>query len=208
MSGISLNPSREDLVMLSPEGWSFDGVAVLDECDFERARATIADIAPHEDYEDWLDSRFGATIGLCSSGVDARMVAVDLSSFLAWRQFAGLTASQKSLDEFAGLVGILRDGLRADARLTTIATVSEVEFVAYFPLVEAFQAVGDYRRWSAQRESVVRAALASGSLVVRTPAPIAGFLEWGRCLGAGSSVALLDRYASLALEALACEGAR
>jgi hypothetical protein len=208
MSGISLNPSREDLVMLWPEGRSFDGVAVLDECDFERARASIPDIAPHEDYEDWLDSRFGATIGLCSSGVDARMVAVDLSSFLAWRQFAGLAASQKNLDEFAGLVGILRDGLGSDARLTTIATVSEAEFVAYFPLVEAFQAVGDYRKWSAHRESAVRAALASGSLVVRAPAPIAGFLEWGRCLGAGSSVALLDRYASLALEALACEGAR
>jgi len=208
MSRISLDPSRDKLVILRPEGCSFDAVALLDDRDFERARASIPDIAPHEDYEDWLDGRYGATIGLCSSGVDARMVAVDLSAFLAWGRFAGLTPSQDSLDAFAGLVGILRDGLRGDAKLTTVATVSEAEFLAYFPLVEAFQAVGDYRNWLVQRERTICAALTSGSLVLRTPAPIADFLEWGRCLGAGSSVALLDRYASLTLETLACEGAR
>jgi hypothetical protein len=208
MSEISLNPSTDCFAMLWPEGWSFDGVAVLCDRDFERARALIPDIAPHEDYEDWLDDRYGATIGLCSSGVDARMVAVDLASFVAWRRFAGVTPSQKALDAFAGLVGILRDGLKAVVNLATIASVSEREFVAYFALVEAFQAVGDYRNWLAQRERTVCAALASGRVVVRTPVPITDFLAWGRCLGAGSSAALLDRFASLALEALACESAQ
>jgi hypothetical protein len=208
MSGISLNACKDSTVLLRPEGWRFDAIAVLDDRDFERARALIPDLGPHEDYEDWLDSRYGATIGLCASGLDARMIAVDLSSFVAWRRFTGLMPSQKALDAFAGLVGILRDGLQADARLATIASVSEVEFFAYFALVEAFQAAGDYGTWLAQREKTVRAALASGSLVVRMPAPLAEFLEWGRCLGAGSSATLLDRFASLALEALVCEGAR
>lgn len=208
MSGISLNPSRDKPIMLRPEGCSFDAVAVLGGRDFERARAAIPDIAPQEDYEDWLDGRYGATIGLCASGVDARMVAVDLSAFLAWRRFAGLAPSHQTLDVFAGLVGILRDGLMNDVGLTTIASVSEAEFVGYFALVEAFQAFGDYRHWLVQREKAVCAALASGRLVMRTPAPVADFLAWGRCLGVGSSIALLDRFASLALETFACEGAR
>ena len=208
MSGISLDPSRDKPVILCPKGCNFDVVAVLSGRDFERARAAMPDIAPHEDYEDWLDDRYGATIGLCSAGVDARMVAVDLSAFLAWRRFAGLAPSQETLDAFAGLVGVLRDGLMSDVGLTTIASVSEAEFVAYFALVEAFQAAGDYGNWLVQREKTVCAALASGRLVMQTPAPIADFLAWGRCLGIGSSVALLDRFASLALEAFACEGAR
>jgi hypothetical protein len=208
MSRISLDASRDSLALLQPEGWRFNAVAVLGDRDFERARALIPDLGPQEDYEDWLDSRYGATIGLCSSGLDARMIAVDLSAFVAWRRFAGLAPSQKALDAFAGLVGILRDGLQPDARLATVASVSEVEFFAYFALVEAFQAAGDYGAWLAEREKAVRIALASGSLVARAPAPVAEFLEWGRCLGAPSSSALLDRFASLALETLVCDGAR
>jgi hypothetical protein len=208
MNEISLNPSPDNFAIARPNDWNLDVVATLDGDDFERARAAIPDFARYADYDDWLDSRFGLTIGLCSSGVDAKMFAVDLSAFLAWCLFAGLTPSEKQLDEYAALVRVMREGLKTEVALTVIAMASEAEFLAYFDLMDAFQCAGDYAGWRARREAALQAALASGNLALRMPAPIKDFLEWARCLGAGSSEALLDRYAFLALEALACECVR
>jgi hypothetical protein len=178
-------------------------VAMLGADDFRCARAAIPDFALYADYEDWLDDRHGMMIGLCSSGVDARMITVDIAHYLAWCRFAKLAPSEKGLDEFVAVVAIVCGHLHIAAGLATIATVSQAEFSAYFDVLEAFQTAGDYSNWAARREAAVNAALASGAIVCRAPAPIAEFLEWARCLGAGSSEALLDRYAALVLEAFA-----
>jgi hypothetical protein len=183
-----------------PGDGSVEFVAMLSEVDFEAARAVIADFALYADYEDWLDDRYGMVVGLCSSGVDARMMTVEVARYLAWSRYAKLTPSEKGLDEFVSAAAIVCGHLRADVDLTTIATVSQAEFSAYFDLLEAFQVTGDYANWLARREAAVQGALASGAIVCRAPAPIAEFLEWTRCLGERSSEALLDRYAALTLE--------
>lgn len=204
MSPTSLIPSTDRIATTRPNDRDVEFVAMLDEDDFEAARDLIPDLAMHGDYEDWLDDRYGLVVGLCSSGVDAKSVKVELSHFLAWCRYANLAPTEESLDDFATIVAIMRDHFHADVDLKTIATVSQAEFSAYFGVLEAFQGVGDYSGWVARREATVQAALATGAVVCRAPAPIAEFLEWARCLGAGSTEALLDRYATLALETYAC----
>jgi hypothetical protein len=179
-------------------------VAMLSENDFMAARASIADFSDYADYEDWLDDRYGITVGLGSSGVDARMALVEISHFLAWCRYAKLAPSAKNLEDFASMVAIVRDDLRIGQDLNVVATFSPAEFVAYADLIEAFQSVADYSGWVAHREAREQAALASGAIVCRAPAPIPEFLAWARCLGVGSSEAMLDRFASLALEAFIC----
>lgn len=201
----SLSKSTNNLAILQSSDLNVEVVAALDEDDFKHARASIPDFGQSPDYDDWLDDRYGLTVGLCSSGVDARIVTVDLSSFLAWCRFAKLAPTEKGLDDFAGVVGVMRDRLKGVVDVTTIAMVTQTEFAAYFDFVEAFRSAGDYRNWTARRDAALQAAFASGNVVLRAPTPIGSFLEWTRCLRAGSSEALLDRYAALALEALACE---
>ena len=179
-----------------------EAIAALGEADFQRARTAIRDFAKSLDYEDWLDDRFGLTVGLCSSGVDARIVTVDLSSFLAFCRSARLAPTEKNLHLFAGVIASLRERGIGEAEATTLASVSEADFARYFERVDAFRSAGDHGRWMTQREDSARAAQAAGKTVFQTPTPIADFLEWTRCLGQPSSETFLDRYAALTLEAL------
>jgi hypothetical protein len=201
----SLSQPTNNLASFRSSELNIEVVAALDEHDFRHARASIPDFERSLDYDDWLDDRYGLTVGLCSSGVDARMVTVDLSLFLTWCRFARLALTEKNLHVFAGVVAVMRDRLRTQVEATTLATVSEAEFAAYFDLVEAFRSAGDYAHWLARRDAAVQAALASGNVVFEAPTPIGAFLEWARCLGERSSEALLDRYAALTLDALAGE---
>jgi hypothetical protein len=193
------------LLLRPPDDQQVVILATLDEDGFQRACGKIANFADGECYDDWLDSRYAWIVGLCSSGVDAHAVQVDLSRFLAWRRLAGLAPSEEGLDEFAALVHLMRSESHAGVDLKALATVNELEFLAHFDSVEAFQRSGDYSSWVARRETAEQAALASGKAIVRTPTPIAAFLNWALCLGEGSSEALLDRYAFLALETFAEE---
>lgn len=179
-----------------------EAIAALGEADFRRARAAIPDFARSLDYEDWLDDRYGLTVGLCSSGVDARIVTVDLSSFLAFCRSARLAPTEKNLHLFAGVIAALRERGIGEAEATTLALVSEADFARHFDRVDAFRAAGDHARWTTRRGDCARAARAAGKTVFQTPTPIADFLEWTRCLGQPSSEACLDRYAALTLEAL------
>ncbi len=201
----SLSQSTDNLTNFRRTELSVEVVAALGEEDFRQARAAIADFAQSLDYEDWLDDRYGLTVGLCSSGVDARIVTVDLSTFLAWCRSARLAPTEKNLHLFAGFVAGLRDRSTGQAKTTTLAAVSEADFALYFDLVDAFRATGDYGAWTARREAAVRAAQTSGKIVFQTPTPVGAFLEWTRCLGQNSCEAFLDRYAALTLEAAAGE---
>jgi hypothetical protein len=78
-------------------------VGIVAEDDFADARAAIGELAGYCDYEDWLDARWGVQFGLAMAGVDARMVVVDLSSFLGWRDRTGKPADERALDAFAAL---------------------------------------------------------------------------------------------------------
>jgi hypothetical protein len=181
-------------------------VAALDENDFERARAVIPDIALYADYQDWLDDRFGLTLGLCAGGADARMRSVRLSSFLIWCRFANASPSQEGLDEFAALAGALADRRADEPEIVVFAEVNGLEFAQHFGAVAAFRDAGDYPSWTARRRTAMRDAARAGNIVLAAPTPISRFLDWGQCVDAGSSEALLDRYASLMIEALVGDG--
>ena len=201
----SLSQSTYKLTGFRSRQPNVEVVAAFGEDDFRQARAAIPDFAQSLDYEDWLDDRYGLTVGLCSSGVDARIVTVDLSTFLAWCRSAGLTPSETNLRHFAGVVAGLRDRSTGRSATTTFAQVSEADFAFYFDQVEAFGSADDYNAWTARREAAVQAAQAAGKIVFQTPTPIGAFLEWTRCLGQDSCEAFLDRYAALMLEAIAGE---
>jgi hypothetical protein len=179
-------------------------VAALDENDFERARAAIPDFALHDDYQDWLDDRYGLILGLCAGGADARMRSVRLSAFLSWCRFANISPSQRRLDDFAAL-SASADRRAGDSDVVIVAEATASEFAEHFEAVEAFGEAGDYTAWIARRRATMEDAATSGNIVLATPIPIGHFLDWARCVGVGSSEALLDRYAGLMIEALASE---
>jgi hypothetical protein len=199
----SLSHSTNNLATFHASQLRVEVVASFDEDDFQRARVAIPDFARSFEYEDWLDDRYGLTVGLCCSGVDARIVIVDLSTFLAWCAAVRLAPSERNLHIFAGMVAVLRDRSANKGEAAIFAAVSEADFTAYFDLVEAFGSAGDYCAWTARREAAVQSAQAAGKIVFQTPTPVAAFLEWTRCLSQGSCEAFLDRYAALTLEALA-----
>ena len=78
-------------------------IGIVAEEEFADAQAAIGELMGYSDYEDWLDARWGLCIGLAMAGVDARMVVVDLASFLGWRDRTGKAADERSLDAFASL---------------------------------------------------------------------------------------------------------
>jgi hypothetical protein len=78
-------------------------VGIVAEEEFAHAQAAIGDLAGYCDYGGWLDARWGLCIGLAMAGVDARMVIVDLSSFLGWRDRTGKAADERALNAFASL---------------------------------------------------------------------------------------------------------
>ncbi|MDR3423248.1 MAG: hypothetical protein P4L80_18760 [Xanthobacteraceae bacterium] len=77
------------------------GIVARDE--FADAQATIGELMGYCDHEDWLRARWGLCIGLAMAGIDARMVVVDLVSFLGWRDRTGKPADERALDAFASL---------------------------------------------------------------------------------------------------------
>jgi hypothetical protein len=78
-------------------------IGIVAEEEFADAQAAIGELKSYCDYEDWLDARWGLHIGLAMAGVYARMVVVDLASFLGWRDRTGKPADERSLDAFAAL---------------------------------------------------------------------------------------------------------
>jgi len=78
-------------------------IETVAEKEFADAQAAIRELIGYSDYDDWLDARWGLCIGLAMAGVDARMVVVDLASFLGWRDRTGNPADERALDAFASL---------------------------------------------------------------------------------------------------------
>jgi hypothetical protein len=76
-------------------------VGVITHDEFSRAQAAICELGGYDDFEDWLDARWGLQCGLAMAGLEARLVAVDLSSFLDWCALTGTSADERALDAFA-----------------------------------------------------------------------------------------------------------
>ena len=83
-------------------------VGVFEATEFSIARSVILGLRTYADYNDWLDVREGLQIGLAMAGVDARIIRIELSSFLAWCGRAGRQPSEEALDAFAAVVGLAR----------------------------------------------------------------------------------------------------
>jgi hypothetical protein len=77
------------------------GIVAQDE--FADTQAAIGELTGYSDYQDWIDARWGLCVGLAMTGIDARMVAVDLASFLGWLDWTGKPADERGLDAFASL---------------------------------------------------------------------------------------------------------
>ncbi len=122
-------------------------IGLLAESEFDQARASIADLADHRNYEDWLDSREGLQIGLSMAGVDATIVCVSLSSFLEWRGLTGASSDERALDAFAALALIVRNSRASKA----LAVVSEFDFATHSLDVAAFAGGRDYQDWARHR---------------------------------------------------------
>lgn len=78
-------------------------VGIVAEEEFERAQAAICALAGYCDYEDWLDARWGLQFGLALAGVEAKLVVVDLASFLEWCALTETSADERALDAFASV---------------------------------------------------------------------------------------------------------
>jgi hypothetical protein len=78
-------------------------IGIVAEDEFAETQAAIGELSGYSDYEDWLDARWGLCVGLAMTGVDARVVVVDLASFLGWLDRAGKPADERALDAFASL---------------------------------------------------------------------------------------------------------
>jgi hypothetical protein len=63
-------------------------IAMVTEGDFEVARAALEELMEYADYEDYRDSRESLQIGLTTSGLDAVIVPLGLSSLLEWRKMS------------------------------------------------------------------------------------------------------------------------
>lgn len=82
-------------------------IGIVTEEEFADAQASIGELMGYSDDEDWLDARWGLCIGLAMTGVDARIVFVDLASFLGWRDRTGRPADERALDAFASFAARL-----------------------------------------------------------------------------------------------------
>jgi hypothetical protein len=76
-------------------------IALLSAAEFELARRFVGELSTHRTYEDWVDCRHGAFMGLSIGGEDAGVVTVRLEPFVRWCAQHGLTPSEAALDAFA-----------------------------------------------------------------------------------------------------------
>jgi hypothetical protein len=71
--------------------------------DDEFTDAQAYEFTGYSDYDDCLDAPWGLCIGLAMAGVDAKMVVVDLASFLRLLDRTAKPANERALDAFASL---------------------------------------------------------------------------------------------------------
>jgi len=202
MSVFDLAPKNSAFVDAKPQVKTAV-IGLVGEREFARAQAEIADLAPYINYDDWLDSREGAQIGLSAAGVDTAIVRVSLGSFLEWRDLTGASSDQAALDAFAALALTVRNS----SALNVLAVVGEDDFAARSLEVAAFAGRGDYQGWARHRQALRANAIATGLRVEELRIRVGSFVEWCACLGQGASEAALDRYAQLLLEHLTSDPA-
>jgi hypothetical protein len=61
----------------------------------------MGELSAHRSYDDWVDCRHGAFMGLSIGGEDAQLVTVGLGPFLEWCDDRGVRPSESNLDAFA-----------------------------------------------------------------------------------------------------------
>jgi hypothetical protein len=76
-------------------------IGLFDERGFEAAKRMIGELRVYSDYNDWLDVREGAQIGLAMAGIRARTVPVDFAQFVSWCEAVKLRPSEAALDAYA-----------------------------------------------------------------------------------------------------------
>jgi hypothetical protein len=197
---VDLNAPRQIFPDVDSNG-GIAAMAMISEEEFAWAQIVIPDLTSYFDFQDWLDRREGFQIGLSMAGVDVRTVSIVLSPFLAWCRLTETAPSERSLDAFASMIMVLRE----PPAPSVLAVVREGDFEVRSGEVAALAAHTDFDRWTRHRETV-RARLARGGarveeLIIR----LDDFIEWGSCLGEGTTETTLDTYAGLLLEYLATD---
>jgi hypothetical protein len=173
-------------------------VALIDENEFSWAQIVVSGLSDYSDYEEWKESREGFQMGLAMAGVDARLLPIAVTPFLAWCRITGAAPAERALDDFAVKVSLFR----SSPEPTVFAVVRKREFEAHSRDVAALSAFGDYERWVRHRRTVRARTVRSGRRVEELPILIGDFIKWSACAGpySDSSSRSIDRYAQLALE--------
>ena len=88
---------------LNTTGCTMDDVlvGVVSASDFERAQDHISELSNYQDYDDWLDSRYGHWMGLSMGGVEASLETVALDDFLDWCGAHTMRPCEAALDAYA-----------------------------------------------------------------------------------------------------------
>lgn len=162
----------------------------------------MIDVDAEFDYDDWIEFRMGAEVGLSWAGVDSVRVPVSASSFLRWCQLRGQTPSEASLDAFAAIAWTLEN----KREVVVFACVGEEDFSRSQDAISAFAEAGDFARWSKLRDEARLRAQREGKRVEEMPILVADFEAWRACLGEWSGERALDAYAHLRLEQLTTAG--
>ena len=173
-------------------------MAEISEEEFAWAQIVVPDLIRYPDYQDWLDHREGFLIGLSMAGVEVNAVPVALVPFLFWCRLAQAKPSQRTLDDFALMVFRLRKPPVPAA----LAAVREDQFQIHAHAVEALAAYDDFSAWVLRRAALRTNAAPPDARVEFVLIDVDDFVAWSRCVGAGTSEASLDRYATLVLEFL------
>jgi hypothetical protein len=84
--------------------------ALIKRDEFELVSAIIPHLSSYRDYEDWLDFREGSAFALAMSGVEARLIEIDLAGFLKWCRRTSARPNQQALDAYAEMVGKIGSG--------------------------------------------------------------------------------------------------
>ncbi|HEY1944630.1 MAG TPA: hypothetical protein VGH40_21150 [Roseiarcus sp.] len=162
------------------------------------ARSSMIDVDAEFDYDDWIDLRMGAEVGLSWAGADTVRTPVSASSFLRWCQLSGQTPSEPSLDAFAAIAWTLENR----GEIAVFACVSEEDFSYFQHAISAFAEARDFARWSELRDEARLLAQREGKRVEEMPIVVADFEAWRACVGEWSGEHALDAYARLRLEQL------
>jgi hypothetical protein len=76
-------------------------VGIVSAADFDRAKGYVPELSIHHSYDDWLDSRYGRSMGLSLGGAEANVVTLALNDFLSWCEDRRILPSEAALDAFA-----------------------------------------------------------------------------------------------------------